>query len=80
LRFGCVVITDRLPRHSFYDHSPIIQIEDWRDLPALLEGLLANDQRLHELHERSLRHWHDVLSEQSLAALSANALGLHPHG
>jgi len=76
MRYGCIVIADRLPRHHFYRDSPIIEIDDWRDLPALLEGLLANEPRLRDLHERSLRHWHEVLCEQALAARCAAALGL----
>jgi hypothetical protein len=76
LRFGCVVIADRLPPHPFYRNSPIIQIEDWRTLPALIEELLADPARLRKLHRRSLRYWQDVLSEQALAARCAAALGL----
>ena len=76
LRFGCVVIADRLPRHPFYENSPIIQIEDWRELPSVVTGLLADENRLRDLHERSLRHWRDVLSEQALAKRCAEALGL----
>ncbi|MGI4794769.1 MAG: hypothetical protein ACRYG8_11945 [Janthinobacterium lividum] len=76
LRFGCIVITDRLPSHPFYRDSPIIQIEDWCDLPALIDELLADRQRLQRLHEESLRYWRDVICEQALAARCANALGL----
>ena len=76
LKFGCVVIADRLPPHPFYRESPIIQIEDWRDLPALVEELLADEARMRDLHERSLRYWRDVLSEQAVAARCAAALGL----
>ena len=76
LRFGCVVIADRLPPHSFYRDSPIIQIEDWRDLPALLDELQADERKLHDLHERSLQYWNDVLSEQALAARCATGLKL----
>ncbi len=79
LRFGCVVIADRLPQHPFYRDSPIIQIEDWRDLPALIEELMMDDVRLRDLHQRSLRHWHEVLSEEAGAASCAKALGLVTH-
>ena len=75
-RFGCIVIADRLPRHAFYEGSPIIQIEDWRDLPNLLHELLGDPARLRSLHERGLRYWQDVLCEDALAARCAVALGL----
>ena len=76
LRFGCIVIADRLPRHPFYEGSPIIQIDDWRDLPALLAGLLKDPARMRDLHERGLRYWRDVMCEDALAARYAKALGL----
>ena len=76
LRFGCVVIADRLPPHPFYENSPIIQIKDWRELLSVVTDLLADENRLRDLHERSLRHWRDVLSEQALAKRCAEALGL----
>ncbi len=75
-RFGCIVIADRLPRHTFYEDSPIIQIEDWRDLPALIDELLADPARLRDLHERGLSYWQNVLCECALAARCAAALGL----
>ncbi len=76
LRFGCVVISDRLPPHPFYRGSPIIQIEDWRDLPALVEELLNDEERMRDLHERGLRFWREMLSEEAFAARCAKALGL----
>ncbi len=76
LRFGCIVIADCLPKHPFYENSPIIQIEDWRDLPALMNDLLNDPVRLQNLHERGLRYWRDVLCEDALAARCAAALGL----
>jgi hypothetical protein len=76
LKAGCVVITDKLPRHPFYRDSPILQIEDWRDLPDLIGDLVRDPARLRELHERGLRYWRDVLSEAALARRYAAALGL----
>lgn len=76
LRFGCIVVADRLPPHSFYEGSPILQIADWRDLPALMEELLAEPTRMRDLHEQSLRYWRDVMCEDALAARCAKALGL----
>jgi hypothetical protein len=76
LKAGCVVIADQLPRHPFYANSPIIQIEDWRDLPDLIGDLVQDPARMQDLHERGLRHWHDVLSEAALARRYAEVLGL----
>lgn len=76
LRFGCIVIADRLPPHPFYRDSPILQIGSWDELPALIDELLADPARMRALHAHSLRHWHDVMSEEALAARCAGVLGL----
>lgn len=80
LRLGCVVIADRLPRHPFYEGSPIIEIADWRDLPSLLERLLRDPTKLEEMHRASFAYWRDVLSEQALTARLAAALKLQRRG
>lgn len=67
-RFGCVVIADRLPSHPIYRNSPIIQITDWRNLPALLDKLLKDPNTLPELARQSAKYWDDVLSERTQAA------------
>lgn len=76
LRLGCVVVADRLPRHPFYRDAPILQIEDWRDMPALVHALLADPARMEALSRRGLAYWQDVLSEEALAARLAGVLGL----
>ena len=80
LRAGCVVISDKLPQHPFYENSPILQIEDWRDLPDIIDGLLRDPAGMQELHERGLRHWRDVLSEAALARRYAEILCLRERG
>jgi len=76
LRFGCVVIADRLPSHSCYKDSPIIQIGDWSELPFLVEKLLVEPAVLERLHKESKSYWNDVLSERALAGRLARILDL----
>jgi hypothetical protein len=78
LKFGCVVIADYLPRYSFFAGSPIIQIADWRELPALIEQLLADPEALRRRSEASLAWWNDVLCEDALARMFARALDAAP--
>lgn len=78
LKAGCVVVADKLPPHPFYRDSPILKIEDWRDLPALLDALAQDPAKLQALHQESLRFWHKELSEERLARRYAAALGLRP--
>lgn len=73
---GCVVIADKVPRHPFYEGSPILEIEDWRDLPDMVDELLRDPAKMQDLHERGVRYWHDVLSEAALARRYAEILGL----
>ena len=79
LKLGCVVISDRLPAHPFYRNSPIIQIREWSEAPAILERLVDNPDRLEALHRESLRFWATTLSEQALARYYADALKLACH-
>jgi hypothetical protein len=76
IRLGCVVISDRLPKHSFYENSPVIQIDDWATLPAILDRLLNDPEELRNLHQRSLEFWNNKLSENAFAERFATILGL----
>ena len=74
LKFGCIVISDKLPRHSFYRGSPIIEIDDWRQLPNLINSLLADPIRMKNLHENSKRFWKKMMSEDAFAKRCATKL------
>ncbi len=74
MRQGCVVICDRLPPHWFYVGSPAIQIDDWGDLDAVVSTLLADPERLKDLHRRSLAWWDEKLSERAVAQVIAKCL------
>jgi hypothetical protein len=78
LLFGCVVIADRLPDRSFYRGSPVIEIDDWRQAPAIVRRLLRDPVKLEELHRAGLQFWSDMLSEQALAFRCASLLQLLP--
>jgi hypothetical protein len=67
LRYGCVVVSQRLPDRWFYRGSPIIQIESWDELAAILEDLISDPVRLEELHQRGLAWWRNVCSPDALA-------------
>jgi hypothetical protein len=76
LRYGCIVICDRLPPHSFYAGSPAIEIDDWGDLDGVLQTLLDDPLWMLVLHRRSLAWWRERCSEQAVGALMARCL--HP--
>ena len=76
LKAGCVVIADKLPRHPYWAGHPVIEIEDWRDLPALLERLLRDPAALRARSEAGVRFWRERLSEEWLARRYADAIGV----
>jgi hypothetical protein len=72
LRFGCVVVSQKLPDFWFLREAPIIQIEDWAELPDIVRDLQADPARMWSLHERSLRWWREVCSPAAVAARVAD--------
>lgn len=66
LRYGCVVITERLPKRWFYREAPVIQVDDWRELHILIPELLRDGRRLRQLHEAALQWWQTVASEEAI--------------
>jgi hypothetical protein len=74
LRYGCVVICEPLPPTWFYDGSPAITVEDWAELPDLVERLLADPAGLAERHAQSLAWWEERCSERALGAFMAQRI------
>lgn len=74
MRQGCVVICNRLPPHWFYQDCPAIQMDDWRNLEAVVKALSADPERLFDLHRRSLAWWDAKLSERAVAEFIATCL------
>ena len=35
MQCGCIVITEKLPNHPFYNQIPVVQIEDWNNLQQI---------------------------------------------
>jgi hypothetical protein len=76
LRYGCVVICEALPSRWFYDGSPAIRLEDWRDLEQVVKPLLEDDRLLQEKHQQSLDWWRTQCSETVLGKYIAEKLNL----
>lgn len=67
LRLGCVVISAPLPPNRFYKDSPIIQLNDWSELRAVLTDLLDNPKKLESVHLATLAWWNNICSEDAVA-------------
>jgi len=74
LRYGCVVITEALPSRWFYDGAPVIRIKRWHELEPVLNSLLTDPKRVHELHQASLRWWDERCSESAVGRYMAERL------
>lgn len=74
LRYGCVMITEALPPRWFYDGAPVIQLDDWRELGAVVEELVGDEQRMERMHRASLRWWRERCSEEATGRFMAEQL------
>lgn len=74
LRFGCVVVTERLPRRWFYDGSPALSVRTWSELDRLIPALIADPQRLAEMSRRTMAWWSERCSEAAVGAFMAERL------
>ena len=75
LRCGCITIVDTVPRHPwFYDDAPVVRLGRWEDLEQVVDGLLSDDRRMAELHERSLAWWTERGSEVAVGSYMAHKL------
>lgn len=64
---GCVIICDPIPDTWFYRAHPGIVIEDWQDLPGLLDSLLASPAEMERLSDATLKYWESNLAEEVAA-------------
>lgn len=74
MRLGCVIISAPLPPLHFYKSSPIIELEDWSELMPMLKGLIANPERLRDIHLATVQWWANVCCDEAVAAYMAKVI------
>jgi hypothetical protein len=74
MKYGCIVVTEALPSRWYLDGSPAIQINDWRELSALMEKLIDNQELMQEIHQESLKWWQSKCSETVVGDYMAREL------
>jgi hypothetical protein len=76
LRYGCIVITETLPKHWFYEGSPAIHIKDWSQLDDVLIELISSKETMLEKHKASLNWWDSKCSEAAVGDYMASKLNI----
>jgi len=74
LRYGCVVVGERLPRHWFYTGGPILQLDRWTELENAIRPVLDDPAELRRYHHRALAWWRDRCSEEAVGRFLADRL------
>jgi hypothetical protein len=74
LRFGSVVVGERLPDHWFYRGAPVIQLDRWNELEEALAPLLDDPAELRRRHASALAWWRDHCSEAAVGRFLAEHL------
>jgi len=65
LRQGAIVVSERLPNHSFYKDAPVLQTETWNDLPKIIKQIYIKN--MEEQQKASLNYYEANLSEMAVA-------------
>jgi hypothetical protein len=71
---GCVAITGQLPARWYYRDAPLIQVDDWRSLPRVVDAALSDEEGLEERSQQMRRWWESSLSEAAVAGYIASSL------
>lgn len=72
--YGCIVIAEEQPDHWFAKNSPAIIVDDWSDLPELLDQLLENPLEMQSRQQASLDYWDSTLAPERIADYLAKSL------
>lgn len=74
LRAGCLVLTNPFPSEPFLKGAPVVIVDSWRQLPALLKRYARDLDTLERYREASLAWWESHCSEQVIARQLADQL------
>ena len=74
LRAGCLVITNRIPDEPFLHGAPVIQIDHWKELPALLKKYARDIDVLEHYRQDSLAWWQNHCHEKVIGPQVADFL------
>ncbi|MFB2773241.1 glycosyltransferase family 1 protein [Pelatocladus sp. BLCC-F211] len=74
LRYGCIIISEKLPSHWFYNGAPYIELSKWDELENILIKLKDDENLMQKMHEQSLDWWKTKCSEDAVGGYMAEKL------
>jgi hypothetical protein len=74
MQYGCIVVTDKLPKRKYYEGIPAIQIDNWHDGIKQVKKILNDENLLLELSDMHRKFYNDKLSPIATANLIAKTL------
>jgi hypothetical protein len=74
LRYGCVVVSEHLPKRWYYDGAPILRLRRWSELERVLWPVISEPAVLERWHRRTLEWWRERCSEVALGGYMAACL------
>ena len=74
LRYGTIPIVERQPPFPFYEGAPVVEIDDWRELPGVARALLTDPDRMERLHQAGLVWWREWCSESAVGSMMATVI------
>jgi hypothetical protein len=74
LRAGCLVVCNRLPPEPYLQGVPAIQIDNWKELPALMKKYARDLDSLEQYRNASMDFWRTRLNERAIGSQVARFL------
>lgn len=74
MQYGCIVVTEELPKRKYYENIPVIQVSDWKKGFTEIKKLLKNKQFLDELSDNHKKFYDNHLSAKAAAKIFAEKL------
>jgi hypothetical protein len=72
--FGCISITEAVPKYDYFVGAPIVTVRDWSHLQAVVDRLLGDPDNLRRRHKASLEWWRARCSPEATAGRIAAKL------
>lgn len=74
LKAGSIIISEKMPDVHTYTNSPMIFVDNWKEIETIIPDLLANPAKMENLHQATKDWWQQVSSEKGTAAYIYNLI------